>query len=59
MLALVKKAVIDQIDKYLPDGVSFIPGHPIAGTEFSGPESGFAELFLQKMLFINALHRYR
>ena len=44
----VKKAVIDQIDKYVPDGVSFIPGHPIAGTEFSGPESGFAELFHKK-----------
>ena len=44
----VKKAVIDQIDKYLPDGVSFIPGHPIAGTEFSGPESGFAKLFYKK-----------
>ena len=44
----VKKAVIDQIDMYLPDGVCFIPGHPIAGTEFSGPESGFAELFNKK-----------
>ncbi len=44
----VKKAVIDQIHKYVPDGVSFIPGHPIAGTEFSGPESGFAELFYKK-----------
>ncbi len=44
----VKKAVIDQIAKYLPDGVDFIPGHPIAGTEFSGPESGFAELFYKK-----------
>ena len=44
----VKKAVIDQIDEHLPDGVSFIPGHPIAGTEFSGPESGFAELFNKK-----------
>jgi len=29
----------------VPDGVHFIPGHPIAGTEHSGPESGFAELF--------------
>ena len=44
----VKKAVVDQIDQYVPDGVTFIPGHPIAGTEFSGPESGYAELFYKK-----------
>ncbi len=30
---------------HLPDTVSFVPGHPIAGTENSGPEAGFAELF--------------
>jgi cyclohexadieny/prephenate dehydrogenase len=29
----------------VPKGVHFIPGHPIAGTEHSGPEAGFAELF--------------
>ena len=30
---------------HIPDGVHLVPGHPIAGTEKSGPESGFAELF--------------
>jgi cyclohexadieny/prephenate dehydrogenase len=29
----------------VPEGVHFVPGHPIAGTEHSGPEAGFAELF--------------
>ena len=41
----VKCAVIEAIKPHLPKGVHFIPGHPIAGTEYSGPESGFAELF--------------
>jgi cyclohexadieny/prephenate dehydrogenase len=41
----VKQAVIRDLGPLLPDHVHFIPGHPIAGTEHSGPESGFAELF--------------
>ena len=41
----VKAAVVRDISPHLPEGVHFIPGHPIAGTEHSGPESGFAELF--------------
>lgn len=41
----VKRAVIDAIAPHLPEGVHFIPGHPLAGTEHSGPYSGFAELF--------------
>lgn len=41
----VKQAVIRDVDQYLPDGVHFVPGHPIAGTEKSGPDAGFAELF--------------
>lgn len=41
----VKKAVIDAVAPYLPDNVHFVPGHPLAGTEHSGPESGFATLF--------------
>lgn len=41
----VKAAVVDAVAPHLPEGVHFIPGHPIAGTEYSGPESGFAELF--------------
>jgi cyclohexadieny/prephenate dehydrogenase len=41
----VKCSVIESIKPHLPEGIHFIPGHPIAGTEYSGPESGFAELF--------------
>jgi len=41
----VKQAVIDAVAPELPAGVHFIPAHPIAGTEHSGPEAGFAELF--------------
>ncbi len=41
----VKAAVVRDMAPHLPDGVDFVPGHPIAGTEQSGPESGFAELF--------------
>ncbi|GHA51756.1 cyclohexadienyl dehydrogenase [Amylibacter ulvae] len=41
----VKEAVIAAIEPILPDNVSFIPAHPLAGTEQSGPRSGFAELF--------------
>ena len=41
----VKQATIRDVGPELPEGVAFVPGHPIAGTEFSGPEAGFAELF--------------
>jgi cyclohexadieny/prephenate dehydrogenase len=41
----VKQAVIRDLRPHLPPGVHFVPGHPVAGTEHSGPESGFAELF--------------
>jgi cyclohexadieny/prephenate dehydrogenase len=41
----VKGAVIRDVTPHLPAGVHFIPAHPIAGTEFSGPEAGFASLF--------------
>ena len=41
----VKKEVINSVKKYIPKNVDFVPGHPIAGTENSGPESGFAGLF--------------
>ena len=44
----VKSEVINQVSDIIPQGISFIPGHPIAGTEFSGPESGFAELLEDK-----------
>ena len=41
----VKRAVIDAVGPHLPETVHFIPAHPLAGTEHSGPESGFATLF--------------
>ncbi|TMM55485.1 prephenate/arogenate dehydrogenase family protein [Sulfitobacter sabulilitoris] len=41
----VKRDVIEQVAPHLPGDVHFIPGHPLAGTEHSGPTSGFAELF--------------
>ncbi len=41
----VKRAVIEAVAPHLPEGVHFIPAHPLAGTEYSGPRSGFATLF--------------
>ena len=41
----VKTAVVRDVGPFVPDGVHFIPAHPIAGTEQSGPDAGFAELF--------------
>jgi len=41
----VKMAVVRDVGPFVPEGVHFIPAHPIAGTEQSGPEAGFAELF--------------
>lgn len=41
----VKKDIIQKVEPFIPDGAWFIPGHPIAGTEKSGPEAGFATLF--------------
>jgi len=40
-----KQSVIRDIGPFVPDRVHFVPGHPVAGTEKSGPEAGFAELF--------------
>ncbi|CAN1723123.1 Cyclohexadienyl dehydrogenase [Hyphomicrobium sp. 1Nfss2.1] len=41
----VKAQVVRDMAPHVPQGVHFVPGHPIAGTEQSGPEAGFAELF--------------
>jgi cyclohexadieny/prephenate dehydrogenase len=41
----VKGAVIRDVGPHVPQDVHFIPAHPIAGTEFSGPDAGFASLF--------------
>jgi cyclohexadieny/prephenate dehydrogenase len=44
----VKQAVVAAVAPHLPEGVHFIPGHPMAGTEYSGPRSGFATLFVNR-----------
>jgi cyclohexadieny/prephenate dehydrogenase len=41
----VKMAALRDVSPHLPQGVHFVPAHPIAGTEQSGPDAGFAELF--------------
>ncbi len=48
----VKQAVIDAVGPHLPQGVHFVPSHPMAGTEHSGPRSGFAELFENRWFLI-------
>jgi cyclohexadieny/prephenate dehydrogenase len=42
----VKGAVLRDMAPHLPKGVHFVPAHPVAGTEHSGPDAGFAELFV-------------
>jgi cyclohexadieny/prephenate dehydrogenase len=41
----VKASIVRDVSPHVPKGVHFVAGHPIAGTEQSGPEAGFAELF--------------
>jgi len=51
----VKGAAIEALQPVLPDRVHFVPGHPVAGTEHSGPESGFAELFHDRWCILTPL----
>jgi cyclohexadieny/prephenate dehydrogenase len=44
----VKGAVLQDMAPHVPDGVHFIPAHPVAGTENSGPDAGFASLFAER-----------
>ncbi len=44
----VKGSVVRQMKPHLPDNVHFIPAHPVAGTEYSGPDAGFPELFVNR-----------
>jgi cyclohexadieny/prephenate dehydrogenase len=44
----VKGSVLRDMAPHLPAGVHFIPAHPVAGTEHSGPDAGFAELFVNR-----------
>ncbi len=51
----VKAAVVRDVLPHVPQGVHFIPGHPIAGTEQSGPASGFADLFVKRWCILTPL----
>jgi cyclohexadieny/prephenate dehydrogenase len=51
----VKAAVIDQLQPVLPAHTYLIPGHPIAGTERSGPEAGFATLFIGRWAILTPI----
>ena len=51
----VKQAVIAAVAPHLPDHALFIPGHPMAGTEHSGPRAGFAELFENRWCLLTPL----
>jgi cyclohexadieny/prephenate dehydrogenase len=44
----VKGSAIAQVQPHLPAGVAFVPAHPVAGTEHSGPDAGFATLFIKR-----------
>ena len=50
-----KASVIAQMKPHLPQGVHFIPGHPIAGTEYSGPDAGFIGLFKGRWCILTPL----
>ena len=44
----VKGSIIKDMGPHLPANVHFVPAHPVAGTEHSGPDAGFAELFVNR-----------
>jgi len=44
----VKASVVRDMAPHLPQNVHFVPAHPVAGTEYSGPDAGFAELFVNR-----------
>jgi cyclohexadieny/prephenate dehydrogenase len=51
----VKGQVVADVAPLVPEGVHFVPAHPIAGTEHSGPEAGFAELFQRRWCILTPL----
>ena len=51
----VKRAVIDALASHIPSHATLVPGHPLAGTEHSGPDSGFATLFQNRWLILTPL----
>jgi cyclohexadieny/prephenate dehydrogenase len=48
----VKVSIVEAVAPHLPSSVSFIPGHPVAGTEYSGPDAGFAALFHNRWIIL-------
>ena len=44
----VKGAVVAALEPALPAHARFVPAHPVAGTEYSGPDAGFASLFINR-----------
>ena len=50
-----KQSVIRDIGPFIPSDVHFIPAHPIAGTEYSGPDAGFLTLFQDRWLILTPL----
>lgn len=48
----VKASVVEMLSPHMPEGVHLIPSHPVAGTEQSGPEAGFASLFHDRWAII-------
>ena len=48
----VKRDLIQAVGPHIPEGVHFVPTHPMAGTEHSGPRAGFAELFENRYCLI-------
>ncbi|MDG1859427.1 MAG: prephenate dehydrogenase/arogenate dehydrogenase family protein, partial [Emcibacteraceae bacterium] len=48
----VKSSVVEMLSPHMPDGVHLIPSHPVAGTEQSGPDAGFASLFHDRWAII-------
>ena len=51
----VKSSVAQDVAPHMPDGVHFIPGHPVAGTEQSGPAAGFSTLFVNRWCLLTPL----
>ena len=55
----VKGSIVRDMAPHLPKNVHFIPAHPVAGTEYSGPDAGFAELVRQPLVHPDAARRRR
>jgi len=53
----VKAPIAEALQPLMPEGVFLVPGHPIAGTEYSGPDAGFAELFQNRWTIVTPLAR--